>query len=157
MWIGGNRMKRIYIVIVVLAFFSGLQVMAGDFTDNGDGTITDNVTGLMWQKEDDNISRTWESSIMYCEGLSLSNYSDWRLPNPKELKSIVDYTTYSPAIDLTYFPNTIILFPNGWFYWSSTTLVNFTSDAWYVEYASGFVGSEPKSSSGYVRCVRGGQ
>ncbi len=150
-------MKKIYTVIVVLAFFSGLQVMAGDFTDNGDGTITDNVTGLMWQKEDDNISRTWESSIMYCEGLSLSNYSDWRLPNPKELKSIVDYTTYNPAIDLTYFPNTKNINPTWLFYWSSTTLVSYASYAWYVEYSSGNVGSESKSSSGYVRCVRGGQ
>ncbi len=151
-------MKKIYIVIVVLAFFSGLQVMAGDFTDNGDGTITDNVTGLMWQKNVDNIARTWEGSITYCEGLSLSNYSDWRLPNSKELISIIDYTSNEPSIDTVYFPNTNIHPDLLLFYWSSTSFASSISYAWFVEYFAGSVAAYvPKSSSGYVRCVRGGQ
>jgi len=69
------------------------DIAAGNFTDNGNGTITDSDTTLMWQKEDDDTRRTWEQAITYCEGLSLGTYSDWRLPNIKELRTIVDTTT----------------------------------------------------------------
>lgn len=75
-----------------------------NFIDNGDGTITDNATGLMWQQSDDGNSRNWEDALSYCENLSYAGHSDWRLPNAKELHSILDYsrspqTTNSPAID----------------------------------------------------------
>ncbi len=76
------------------------------FTDNGNGTVTDNVIGLMWQQEDDNTTRTWADAGTYCDGLALGGYTDWRLPTKKELMSIVNYGTYSPAINTTYFPNT---------------------------------------------------
>ena len=87
------------------------------FVDNGDGTITDNATGLMWQQADDGNSRDWENSLYYAENLTLAGYSDWRLPNAKELQSIVDYTrcpefTNSPAIDAV-FSTTEITDPNG--------------------------------------------
>ena len=127
-------------------------VMAADFTDNGDGTTTDNVTNLVWQQEDDNSTRTWESALTYCEGLSLAGKSDWRLPNIRELETIVDETRYSPAIDPTYFPNT-----NSSSYWSSTTSAHLTSHAWRVYFDDGRVGDGNKSSDYYVRCVRGGQ
>ena len=75
-----------------------------NFVDNGDGTISDLATGLMWQQSDDGTSRDWEASLTYAESLELGNKTDWRLPNAKELQSIVDYTrspktTNSPAID----------------------------------------------------------
>lgn len=75
-----------------------------DFQNNGDGTITDKATGLMWQQDDSGESMDWESSLSYCEDLNLAGYDDWRLPNAKELQSIVDYsrspdTTASAAID----------------------------------------------------------
>ncbi|UMB59325.1 DUF1566 domain-containing protein [Lutibacter sp. A80] len=101
-----------------------------NFIDNGDGTISDLATGLMWQKADDGISRDWEASLAYAEGLTLGNKSDWRLPNAKELQSIVDYTrspktTNSPAID-PLFECTEILDPDGNagnypFYWTGTS------------------------------------
>ena len=101
-----------------------------DFTDNGDGTINDNATGLMWQKADDGIARDWENALSYAENLTLGNYSDWRLPNAKELQSIVDYTrcpsvTNSPAID-PVFSTTSITYPDGVsgqypYFWTSTT------------------------------------
>ncbi|MFD1293156.1 DUF1566 domain-containing protein [Lutibacter holmesii] len=101
-----------------------------NFVDNGDGTISDLATGLMWQKADDGISRDWEASLLYAEDLTLANKSDWRLPNAKELQSIVDYTrspktTNSPAID-PLFECTEITDPEGNtgnypFYWTGTS------------------------------------
>ncbi len=88
-----------------------------NFVDNGDGTITDKATGLMWQQSDDGISRDWENALLYAESLTLVGYSDWRLPNAKELQSLVDYTrcpevTHSPAID-PLFSATEINDPDG--------------------------------------------
>ncbi|MEE8483221.1 MAG: DUF1566 domain-containing protein [Nitrospinota bacterium] len=120
------------------------------FTDNGDGTVTDNVTTLMWQQEDDDTLHTWEEAITYCEGLSFASYTNWRLPNIKELRSIVDDTVSNPSIDEIKFPNT-----NSSFYWSATTYSNFfTSSAWVAYFDFSFTGYSSKSSSHYVRCVR---
>ena len=75
-----------------------------NFVDNGDGTITDLATGLMWQQADDGNTYDWENGLAYAEGLTLADHDDWRMPNAKELQSIVDYsrspsTSSSPAID----------------------------------------------------------
>jgi hypothetical protein len=127
------------------------------FTDNSDGTVTDNTTGLMWQQATSSSMMDWEAALTYCEGLSLANQSDWRLPNVKELGSIVDRSKYDPAIDTTAFPGTQFSY-----YWSSTTGVDITSDAWGVYFSNGRVSSyyskseSYKSYSYYVRCVRGG-
>ena len=59
--------------------------------DNGDGTVTDNRTGLIWQQGEPG-AMTWNSALTYCEGLSLAGSTDWRLPNIKELESLVDET-----------------------------------------------------------------
>jgi len=66
------------------------------FIDNGNGTITDEATGLMWTQSDNGTGLNWEDALKYAEDSELSGYSDWRLPNAKELQSIVDYTR-SPA------------------------------------------------------------
>lgn len=125
------------------------------FSDNGDNTISDSRTGLLWQKQDDGTTRTWENAITYCEGLALAGNSDWRLPNIKELFTIVDNTKYYPAIDTTYFPNTQSEYLG---YWSSTTNAGVTSNALYVSFFSGSVATNfDKTSSFLVRCVRGGQ
>jgi hypothetical protein len=120
-----------------------------DFVDNGDGTISDLATGLMWQKADDGSVRDWEESLEYAEGLDLANYSDWRLPNIKELHSIVDYTrspqtTQSPAID-PLFETTEILDPDGnsgqyGYFWSGTTFLwgsNPSESAAYIAFGEG--------------------
>ncbi len=99
------------------------------FVDNGDGTVTDLATGLMWQTADDGTPRDWEEALSYCENLSLAGHDDWHLPTIKELQSLVDYTrspqtTASPAID-PIFSCTEISDPDGnsnyGFYWSGTT------------------------------------
>ena len=74
------------------------------FKDNGDGTISDEATGLMWTKADSGQGMDWPTALKYAEGMELAGHSDWRLPNAKELQSIVDYTrspstTQSAAID----------------------------------------------------------
>ena len=120
------------------------------YTDNGDGTVTDNVTGLIWQKEDDDITRTWDDAVSYSNDLTLADYTDWRLPSKKELLSIVNYGTYYPSIDTTYFPGT-----NMSRYWSSTTNANNSSYAWYVSFGNGYVNNYVKSNNYYVKCVRG--
>jgi len=100
-----------------------------NFTDNGDGTITDNATGLMWMKNDNGTGVLWENALSYAENFEYAGYSDWRLPNAKELHSIVDYTrspatTNSAAID-TVFTCTPITNEAGAAdypcYWTSTT------------------------------------
>jgi hypothetical protein len=90
------------------------------FSNNGDGTVSDMATGLTWQQADDGITRNWAEALAYCENLTLAGSSDWRLPNVKELQSIVDYTSTYPALDTGVFIQTN---PAGWF-WSSTTHVN---------------------------------
>ena len=103
------------------------------FSNNNDGTISDLATGLMWQQADDGIARDWQTAISYAENLVFASYSDWRLPNAKELQSIVDYArsptaTNSPAID-PMFKTTSVNDSNGNpghypYFWSSTTLMD---------------------------------
>jgi len=133
---------------------AGHESSLSDFTDNDYGTVTDNVTGLMWQQEDNDTTYTWENALTYCEDiLSLAGYSDWRLPNIKELESIIDGSLYDPVIDSTYFSYT-----KSSSYWSSTTFVDMSYPAaWYVNFKEGKVHGIDESSSGYVRCVRAGQ
>ncbi|MGK5093121.1 DUF1566 domain-containing protein [Deltaproteobacteria bacterium TL4] len=127
-------------------------INAPSYTDNGNGTTTDNGTGLIWQKQDDAVARTWAAAGTYCSGLNLGGYSSgWRLPTPRELMSIMDFETYNPAINSTYFSNTL-----SQNYWSSTTSANDASKAWYVAFGYGGVYDNPKTNTYYVRCVQGG-
>ena len=139
-----------------------VSTAAVSYKDNGDGTVTDTSTDLMWQQVSSSSNKTWERALAYCEGLSLGDYTDWRLPTIKELQSLVDYSRLSPAINTTYFSNTAASQ-----YWSSTTNVgndytvwwgpSGTNFAWYVYFDDGYVGHGNKSTAGYVRAVRGGQ
>ncbi|MDX1351316.1 MAG: DUF1566 domain-containing protein, partial [Putridiphycobacter sp.] len=116
-----------------------------NFVDNGDGTITDEATGLMWQQADDSNKRDWENALSYAENLTLAGYNDWRLPNAKELQSIVDYTrcpavTNSPAIDPLFTCSVLINpagNPNYGYYWTSSPLMDGPtpySDAVYISF-----------------------
>jgi hypothetical protein len=122
----------------------------GRFSDNADGTVTDHCTGLMWQKETDPGTYTWQQALQYCEGLSLAGHSDWRLPNVRELQSIVDYGRDNPSIDPVFGA------VSHW-YWSSSTYVFYPGSAWVVYFYDGHVSSGYKGDSGYVRAVRSGR
>ncbi len=107
-----------------------------DFVVNGDGTITDEATGLMWARDDDGSGMNWQDALSYAEMSELAEYDDWRLPNVKELQSLLDYTrspstTNSAAIDPLFNCTPItdeggnVNYP---FYWSGTTHANMTGD-----------------------------
>lgn len=87
------------------------------YVDNGDGTVTEQVTNRMWQQKIDYTRRNWEDSLQYCNNLELAGYDDWRLPNIKEAISIVNYNKTSPSIDEEFFPDT----PVKYFFWTSTS------------------------------------
>jgi hypothetical protein len=123
----------------------------GGYTDNGDGTVTDASTGLMWQQAGSS-NKNWGQALAHCSGLSLGNYADWRLPTIKELRSLADYSRYNPAINITYFPNTV-----SSYYWSSTTGAYKTGDAWVESFDYGYDTNNGKYANSYVRAVRGGQ
>ena len=100
-----------------------------NFVDNGDGTVTDQASGLMWQQDDSGYGMFWEDALEYAEDLTHAGYEDWRLPNAKELQSILDYTrapdtTSSAAID-PLFDVTPITNEEGYadypYYWAGTT------------------------------------
>ncbi|MBT4286834.1 MAG: DUF1566 domain-containing protein [Deltaproteobacteria bacterium] len=143
--------QKFNICFIMIVLMTTGFVAAADFTDNGDSTVTDNTTRLIWQQQDDDGTRIWIEALSYCEGLSLASNSDWRLPNIRELESIVNASTSSPAINSTYFPNT-----NSSTYWSSTPNAPNSGHAWFVSFSDGRVSYSGKSGSYYVRCVRGG-
>ncbi len=123
------------------------------FQDNGNGTISDQATGLMWTQADSGQALNWQEALAWAEELSFAGYDDWRLPNAKELQSLVDYsrspdTTNSAAIDplfeVTKLSGSNLDYP---YYWTSTTHVEgqpSTGDyAVYLSFgeASGFLQS----------------
>ncbi|MEW5983654.1 MAG: DUF1566 domain-containing protein [Acidobacteriota bacterium] len=141
------------------------------FEDNGNGTITDRATDLMWAKADSGRGLTWQEALAHCKGSTYAGYDDWRLPNAKELQSIVDYTrapntTGSAAIDplfrVTAIANEAGQADYPWF-WSSTTHVasngtgaygvyvafgramGYMNGAWIEVHGAGAQRSDPKS------------
>ncbi len=130
------------------------------FVDNGDGTITDNATGLMWVKDPAanpgapfDAATTWANALINCNALNFAGHTDWRLPNIKEMMSIVDYGANNPSINAVFFPNTKHAGP-GVHYWSSTTRDSVTADAWWVDFDEGVADVGAKSGSDYARPVR---
>ena len=161
-------MKVIISVFLVLSFFTIVNIVhAATFSDNGNGTVTELKSQLMWQRCSapsseiscviTPLSYSWDNALAYCNGLQLGGYTDWRLPNIKALQSIIDVTkTTAPSINTTYFPDTLALE-----YWSSTTFMGTTIHAWYINFdisggASVMTSGVDKTMGQYVRCVRGG-
>ena len=140
-------MRRILLIMIGLS----VALMAG--LSKGGNIVPDSVTGLQWQDDTTGSTMTWRAAIDRCEGLTLDSHTDWRLPNLRELTSIVDDTKNDPSINnTTAFEHTA---SNT--YWSSTTYAGHTSHAWRVYFNSGNQGHSNKSYSLYVRCVRAGQ
>jgi hypothetical protein len=124
------------------------------YTPNGNGTVTDNNTNLMWQQQDGGV-KTWADAVTYCSNLELAGFTDWRLASKKELLSIVDYGIKAPAAKINngFFPGT-----NANAYWTSTPLQGSTGTYWYVTFSDGGSGTTFHPEYTYnVRCVRGEQ
>jgi len=118
------------------------------FIDNGNNTVTDTTTNLIWLKDANKFS-----NMSFNEAVeTLKNFEDgkWRLPTINELFSLIDFTRYNPALPKEYpFVNVQSLH-----YWSSTTLANYTGNAWYVSMWNGYVHWNSKSVNYYVWPVR---
>jgi len=141
--------KRFHVRGVRFAFTKTFNVTR--FKDNGDGTISDNFTGLIWQKIQSGSTMTWEEALAYASALRLTGKSDWRVPNVKELQSLTDEKLAKPSFNKVFFTN--ILSGN---YWSSTTLVQSQTKAWDINVDYGIVSYNEKTLKGNVLCVRGG-
>jgi len=143
------------------------------FTDNANGTVTDNLTGLIWMKNANAFGeqKTWAEALKDANSLEAgyggltdgSKAGDWRLPNRKELESIVDCGFDNPAL-----PNTLgtgkweegnpFQGVQWYYYWSSSTYAYDTTFAWDVNFDVGTVHCHAKGDSNkYVWCVRGGK
>lgn len=120
------------------------------YHDNGNGTVTDRVTNLMWQLADDGIVRIWEDSVSYCENLALGGHDDWRLPSALELLTIVDNGRDSPAVNPSFSCSN-----SSAYYWTSTVFPNPQIFAWHVVFSHGYSDYSLKSFTYNVRCVRG--
>ena len=136
-----------------LRLVRGNEVFENEFVDNGNLTITDRATGLIWMQKDSGFytatagtqgdgSMNWEEALQWCYNLSLANNTDWRLPNAKEMQSIVDYsrspaTSGTAAID-PLFEITTILDPEGEvqypYFWTSTTHLDGANPGNYAVY-----------------------
>jgi len=124
----------------------------------GGGMCTvDNRTGLMWASTGSNNGNpvpSWAAALSICENSNFAGYSDWRLPNVRELASILDYgASGGPYIDLRAFPGA-----QSAYYWSSTTNPTLPTYAWSVSFYDSLVGGEDKTTVtiNHVMCVRGG-
>ena len=134
------------------------------FTDNSDGTVTDTLTGLIWLKNANCFGYiVWAQALS--DSISLADGScgltdgsvggDWRLPNVKELQSLIDYGQNTPALPLAH-PFSVV---QSYYYWSSSTYVGYSGDcAWIVNMNTGNVEYDDKDNYAYyVWPVRGGQ
>lgn len=139
-----------------------------DFVDHGDGTVTHLPTGLMWKRCVEGRSgptcitgqlRTfsWPDALAAAEMSTFAGYTDWRVPNVKELKSIIETCGYDPAINQVMFPNTPLL-SSGSIYWTSTSSAPRSSDVWVVVFdRGGAVVSGKGNGRSVIRLVRRGQ
>ena len=136
---------------------------AGRFLVHGNGTVTDTATGLIWAQCAEGLSGsactegtaaifTWADALIRARDSTHAGYTDWRLPNVKELSSIVEERCYDPAINLAVFPNT----PSSYF-WSASPNGYSSGYAWVVSFSNGYANDYNRSSYNRVRLVRSGQ
>ncbi|TCT19847.1 DUF1566 domain-containing protein [Thiobaca trueperi] len=160
--------RSLLLAVLVLLTLAGVRpalAQVSQFTVNADGTVTDSVTGLIWDRcswgQDPNTCagtaslHDWQQALgvaVTANGASHKGHTDWRLPNRNELESLVKITASNPAIDTNAFPNT----PSGW-YWSSTPYTPGPAYAWYVTFNDGNAYAGHHGTDYRVRLVRGGQ
>lgn len=133
-----------------------------NYTDNGNGTITDNHTGLLWAKCPQGLSgkdcgsgsvalKEWAKAGADCKKLSLAGKTSWRLPELKELESIVDTGTFDPSINKKIFPKS-----TSDPYWSNTAPARYLTSRFTVLFSDGSVYTTNAGGFAAYRCVWGG-
>jgi hypothetical protein len=134
-----------------------------DFVDNRDGTVTHSRTGLMWKRCAEGqawsgstctgiaSSAPWAGALKVAVSTATAGYKDWRLPNMKELESIVEDRCASPAINVNVFPNTA-----SSVFWSASAYAASSSYAWVVYFSNGYADDGSKGNAYQVRLVRAG-
>ncbi len=148
---------RLLLIVASVMALCALLYAGEQFMDNGNGTVKDARTGLVWQKCSAGLAlpgctgefawMKWDAAMQYCADLSLAG-KKWRLPTVDELKAIVDVARAQPAVDAEAFPNT-----KASNYWSSSYLVSNMSFACHVLFLNGDVYLNADSLDNYVRCV----
>lgn len=139
------------------------STLTSGFSDHGNGTVTDTETGLMWAQCAAGLSGagcaagsagadTWQAALDLASSSDLAGHTDWRLPNVKELRSIVEQRCVAPAINTEVFPNT----PASGF-WSASPSAAYSNSALYVNFDYGGSGNAGRSNGYHVRLVRSGQ
>jgi len=147
-----RRICTFAVLLLCLAWGASGVAGAERFVDNQNGTVTDTETQLIWQKDQDwDSGGDFEPAVQYCQDLVLGPFSDWRLPRIDELRTLIDFTRYDPAIDPVFGEDT-------WgFFWSNTTQAGNADHAWHVDFITGYIGWNFKTEwPNYVRCVRTG-
>lgn len=133
------------------------------FTVHDNGVVTDLQTGLMWKRCPEGQSGVdcstgsedlfdWRQALERAEVATDADHNDWRLPNVKELASIVETQCGHPSINLSIFPGT-----QSSRFWSSTAVANNVANSWYVDFGYGDTYYESRTKTYAVRLVRGGQ
>lgn len=127
------------------------------FVDHGDGTVTDRVTGLVWTKDarQIDVKLNWYDALGTCNALIFAGHHDWRMPNIKEMLSLIDYGAHGPALPEDH---PFVNLDAGDSYWTSTTSSAHVSQAWRVTLKDG--GSHRTSKANgthYVWPVRRGR
>ena len=163
------------IITAVSNSLLGCPTPGARFVDNGDGTITDATTRLMWEKKSaDGSIHDWTNAYIWADafgtfvaqlnaGSGFAGHSDWRLPNVNELQSLADYGAVSPAIDQTFntgcVPSCTVTScscTQASYYWSSTPYQLAPPSAWAVFFYAGQVLAPEQQFASYVRAVRAG-
>ena len=169
-----NPMRLIAIVIMLLSINNVYAAQTVNtnitndwpnsrYTVHDNGTVTDTVTGLMWQQcsvgqsgsdcsTGSATAYTWQGALQLAATDTTASLSGWRLPNESELSSIVAYDRYLPSINVVAFPNTA-----NAYYWSSSPYANGSNHAWFIDFGDGLVNRGYRYYGTRVRLVRSGQ
>jgi hypothetical protein len=140
-----------------------LPPMADCFVDNGDGTVTDKCTGLMWQKGTPDLNGdgqfgnpdcvTWQAALKYCEDMELAGHTDWRLPNLQEFESIIRWTFDDASLAVF---DSVFEFARSDWTWSSTTLPWKLNDTYLARPGGVMAHENGKDCGHFILAVRGG-
>lgn len=144
---GGNKKFHVRAVRNMMAPETILQ----RFEKKENEMVFDNLTNLFWIALPNNVPVSWEGALTYADSTAISGYNDWRVPNIKELQSLQDVRLVQPCIDASFFPDIGLRK-----YWSSTSLPNQTSKAWFMDTHYGITSHDEKSTPNYLMLVRGG-